>query len=110
MNYYLHLNVHVDVCCYRKQVTTKEREYLKQKKLKKQMRFQQLEAERECEKNKWLTFSSKVSLLYSSAGTLIPYWRALLLHVLKMFLFISCDCRLTKKVCVKRVFSPRPTM
>lgn len=43
----------------RKLVTSKEREYLKKKKLKKQARFQQLEAERECEKNKWLNFSSK---------------------------------------------------
>ncbi|XKL61884.1 hypothetical protein PGB90_001717 [Kerria lacca] len=39
--------------------TSKEREYLKKKKLKKQMRFKQLEEERETEKNKWLMFSSK---------------------------------------------------
>lgn len=43
----------------RKQPSTKEREYQKKKKLKKQMRFKQLEEEREVEKNKWLMFSSK---------------------------------------------------
>lgn len=39
---------------------TKQREYLKKRKQKKLQRFKELEEEREQEKNKWLSFASKV--------------------------------------------------
>lgn len=45
----------------KKHLKLNQREYLKKKKLKKQQRFKELEAEREVEKNKWLAFNTKAS-------------------------------------------------
>ena len=43
----------------RKEQLAKQREYLKKKKAKKLERFQQMETQREAEKNKWQNFSAK---------------------------------------------------
>lgn len=44
-----------------KRVRPNHKEYLKKKKLKKQARMEELEQEREVEKNKWLQFNNKAS-------------------------------------------------
>lgn len=44
-----------------KRVRPNHKEYLKKKKLKKQQRMEELEQEREVEKNKWLQFNNKAS-------------------------------------------------
>jgi survival-of-motor-neuron-related-splicing factor 30 len=44
-----------------RRVRPNQKEYLKKKKQKKLARFQELEQEREAEKNKWLNFSTKNS-------------------------------------------------
>lgn len=45
----------------KKQMMQQQKEYLKKKKQKKQLRLKEIEEVRETEKNKWLSFSSKVS-------------------------------------------------
>ncbi|BES88791.1 Survival of motor neuron-related-splicing factor [Nesidiocoris tenuis] len=46
---------------FKRQPTSKVREYQKKKKQKKLQRYKQMEEERETEKNKWLAFASKTS-------------------------------------------------
>lgn len=69
-------SLNLNLCCFwsftynpifpifRKQ-SISQREYQKKKKLKKQQRYKQLEEERETEKNKWLAFTSKVTVSIS---------------------------------------------
>lgn len=49
----------------------KQREYLKKKKQRKLQRFKELEEERELEKNKWLAFTNKVSILRTNVSKVL---------------------------------------